>query len=119
MYHTKLEQLTTLTNRVAALARILGQDFYPADILEPTFSPGESEEQLDPRRDVTPERFSKLEKELVRGKGEVVSILCCTIKNMNPITCMRHLEQTVAASSRDDDTNRLAVHRARYRTAAR
>ncbi|KAJ7750397.1 microtubule associated protein [Mycena maculata] len=60
LYHTKLEQLTTLTNRLGALSRTLGPDFYPQDIIDD----GEY-------RDVSPERFSKLEKELVRGKGEV------------------------------------------------
>jgi protein regulator of cytokinesis 1 len=62
LYHTKLEQLTTLGNRLSALSRILGPEFYSQDIV------GDGE-----YRDVTPEHFSKLEKELVRGKGEVVS----------------------------------------------
>ncbi|KAJ7489338.1 microtubule associated protein-domain-containing protein [Mycena latifolia] len=60
LYHTKLEQLTTLTNRLNALSRTLGPEFYSQDLVD------EAE-----YRDVTPERFSKLEKELVRGKGEV------------------------------------------------
>ncbi|KAJ7040686.1 microtubule associated protein [Mycena alexandri] len=64
LYHTKLEQLTTLGNRLSALSRTLGPDFYPQDINDD----GEY-------RDVTPERFSKLEKELVRGKGEVAKRL--------------------------------------------
>ncbi|KAF7369106.1 hypothetical protein MVEN_00237800 [Mycena venus] len=64
LYHTKLEQLTTLGNRLSALARTLGPDFYSQDINDD----GEY-------RDVTPERFSKLEKELVRGKGEVAKRL--------------------------------------------
>jgi protein regulator of cytokinesis 1 len=51
-----------LGNRISALSRTLGPEFYPQDITDD----GEY-------RDVTPERFSKLEKELVRGKGEVVS----------------------------------------------
>ncbi|KAJ6611195.1 microtubule associated protein-domain-containing protein [Mycena sp. CBHHK59/15] len=70
LYHTKLEQLTTLTNRLHALSRTLEPDFYSQDIIDD----GEY-------RDVTPERFSKLEKELVRGKGEVskrVAQLCDT-----------------------------------------
>jgi hypothetical protein len=62
LYHTKLEQLTTLTNRLSALSRTLGPDFYAGDLFNDT-----------EYRDVSPERFSKLEKELVRGKGEVVS----------------------------------------------
>ena len=73
LYHTKLEQLTTLTGRIAALSRTLGPDYFPSDILDPVPADGENEVEPDPRRDVTPERFSRLEKELVRGKGEVVS----------------------------------------------
>ena len=42
------------------------------EILEPASAAGESEIDLSSHRDVTPERFSRLEKELVRGKGEVV-----------------------------------------------
>ncbi|KAJ7319024.1 microtubule associated protein-domain-containing protein [Mycena albidolilacea] len=64
LYHTKLEQLTTLGNRISAISRTLGPEFYPQDITDD----GEY-------RDVTPERFSKLEKELVRGKGEVAKRL--------------------------------------------
>ncbi|KAK7050494.1 microtubule associated protein-domain-containing protein [Favolaschia claudopus] len=64
LYHSKLEQLTTLGNRLSILARTLGPDFYSQDIIDD----GEY-------RDVTPERFLKLEKELVRGKGEVAKRL--------------------------------------------
>ncbi|KAJ6504120.1 microtubule associated protein [Mycena vitilis] len=64
LYHTKLEQLTTLGNRLGALSRTLGPEFYSQDIID--------DEEY---RDVTPERFSKLEKELVRGKGEVAKRL--------------------------------------------
>jgi len=73
LYHTKLEQLTTLTNRLKALSRTLGPEFYAQDIIEPTPATAESAHDSTANRDVTPERFSKLEKELVRGKGEVVS----------------------------------------------
>jgi len=73
VYHTKLEQLTTLTNRIKALARTLGLDYYSQDILEPSIATGEDTNDLNENLDVTPERFSKLEKELVRGKAEVVS----------------------------------------------
>ncbi|KAK7049972.1 Microtubule bundling protein [Paramarasmius palmivorus] len=71
LYHTKLEQLTNLTNRLNALARTLDRGFFPQDILEPTpvHDDGTS------HRDVTPERFSRLEKELVRGKGEITKRL--------------------------------------------
>ncbi|KAJ6551359.1 microtubule associated protein-domain-containing protein [Mycena capillaripes] len=64
LYHTKLEQLTTLGNRLSALSRTLGPEFYSQDIIDD----GEY-------HDVTPERFSKLEKELVRGKGEIAKRL--------------------------------------------
>lgn len=40
-------------------------------MLEPTAAPGESDDTPGANRDVTPERFLKLEKELVRGKAEV------------------------------------------------
>ena len=73
MYHTKLEQLTTLTNRIKTLARTLGSDYYSQDILEPSIVTGKDTNDSNGNIDVTPERFSKLEKELVRGKAEVVS----------------------------------------------
>jgi hypothetical protein len=73
-YHTKLEQLMTLTNKLKGLTRTLGSDFFLQDIIETEFASGENPSDPDANRDVTPERFSKLEKELVRGKGEVVSI---------------------------------------------
>ncbi|KAJ7049425.1 microtubule associated protein [Mycena amicta] len=63
LYHTKLEQLTTLCNRLSVLARTLGPEFYTDIIDEGDY------------RDVSPERFSKLEKELVRGKAEVAKRL--------------------------------------------
>ena len=75
MYHTKLEQLTTLTNRLNALARTLPPEYYAQDIVEPTVATGENQHDAEANRDVTPERFMKLEKELVRGKAEVVSLL--------------------------------------------
>ncbi|KAG7095227.1 hypothetical protein E1B28_006002 [Marasmius oreades] len=68
LYHTKLEQLMNLTNRLNALAKTLDSDFFSLDILEPTLVKGDSAD--NPHKDVTPERFSKLEKELVRGKSE-------------------------------------------------
>jgi protein regulator of cytokinesis 1 len=63
----------TLTNRLNNLARTLGPDFYAPDILEPFPASGEDTHDTNANYDVTPERFSKLEKELVRGKAEVVS----------------------------------------------
>lgn len=79
-----MEQLLNLTSRIAALATTLGHDFYAADILEPTPAVGEDEYDSTSHRDVTPERFSKLEKELVRGKGEVVS----AVKEMSLGQCL-------------------------------
>ena len=75
IYHTKLEQLTTLTNKLNSLSHTLGPEFYPPDITEPALASGEDSGNSTANRDVTPERFSKLEKELVRGKGEVVSLV--------------------------------------------
>lgn len=73
VYHTKLEQLNTLTNRLNAIGKTLGVGYFPYDILEPTLADGEAYDRPEAFRDVTPERFKKLEKELVRGKAEVVS----------------------------------------------
>jgi len=54
--------------------RTLGSDYFAPDITEPTNAVGESPHDSGANRDVTPERFMKLEKELVRGKAEVVSV---------------------------------------------
>ncbi|KAH9475907.1 Anaphase spindle elongation protein 1 [Psilocybe cubensis] len=75
LYHTKVEQLNTLTNRLNALSRTLGPDYFAQDIIEPTVAAGESAYDAGANRDVTPERFMKLEKELVRGKAEVLKRL--------------------------------------------
>ena len=72
LYHSKLEQLQTLTNRINVISRTLGSDFYSRDITEVALAPGLSPGDSNPFRDVTVERFSKLEKELVRGKAEIV-----------------------------------------------
>ncbi|KAG5645682.1 hypothetical protein DXG03_005520 [Asterophora parasitica] len=69
LYHTKFEQLTTLTNRLKGLARTLGTHYFAQDILEPAIGDNPSDPSVN--RDVTPEKFLKLEKELVRGKAEV------------------------------------------------
>jgi len=73
VYQTKLEQLNTLTNRLHTLAQTLGPNFFERDVFEPM--PAHNETDVVPNEDVTPERFKKLEKELVRGKGEVVCFL--------------------------------------------
>lgn len=55
------------------LAQTLGPDFYALDVFDAsaTANSEDGETELEACRDVTPERFSKLEKELMRGKGEV------------------------------------------------
>jgi hypothetical protein len=50
----------------------MGREYFAQDILEPTPASGENPQGPNVNWDVTPERFSKLEKELVRGKAEVV-----------------------------------------------
>lgn len=75
LYHTKLEQLSTLTTRINGLLRTLGSDYFSRDIIEPTPAAGEVQNDPKAHRDVTPERFLKLEKELVRGKAEVTKRL--------------------------------------------
>jgi len=53
------------------MSRIVGDSFFPEDVLDCSTS-------CDPTisyQDVCPERFSKLEKELVRGKGEMVGLV--------------------------------------------
>jgi protein regulator of cytokinesis 1 len=84
LYNSKLEQLNALTNRLSTLSYTLGSSFFSDDILNPTPAPGEldaspikaDDEDYDHHvdsllRDVTPERFNRLEKELVRGKAEI------------------------------------------------
>jgi protein regulator of cytokinesis 1 len=71
LYHTKLEQLIALTTRLVSMSRVVGDNFFPEDVLDP--SAGRSPGAL--YQDVNPERFSKLEKELVRGKGEIVGYI--------------------------------------------
>lgn len=75
VYHTKLEQLNTLTNRLNTIGKTLGVDYFSSEILEQTLAQGETSNDPAACRDVTPERFMKLEKELVRGKAEVVRLL--------------------------------------------
>jgi hypothetical protein len=52
------------------MSRIVGDAFFPEDVLDSSTSCSSSETYPD----VCPERFSRLEKELVRGKGEIVSL---------------------------------------------
>lgn len=72
LYHKKFEQLLALTSRITSLARTLGAGFFARDILEPKIAGDGDSFDTSSHRDVTPERFALLEKELVRGKGEVV-----------------------------------------------
>ncbi|KAL5521148.1 hypothetical protein ACEPAG_9070 [Sanghuangporus baumii] len=72
LYKAKVEQLSNLTNRVLSLSNILGPEFFSLDLTEPPPAYGESiSDAKQPLREVTPDRFSKMEKELARGKGEI------------------------------------------------
>jgi hypothetical protein len=78
------------------MSRIVGEGFFPKDALE-HLGDGHSGA---PYQDVSPERFSRLEKELVRGKGEMVSlslslacrnIYSCLVVQASqpPVNCIR------------------------------
>ncbi|GJJ12968.1 hypothetical protein Clacol_007215 [Clathrus columnatus] len=71
LYQTKYEQGMGLTNKINALVHILGNNFFPPDIVSTISAPGTTEESPKALKDVSPERFNKLEKELVRAKGEI------------------------------------------------
>jgi len=87
LYTSKLEQLNALTTRLSNLASTLGPTFFSDDVLNPTPSAGELSGTSKPSRnaqnaddsvgeeamlrDVTPERFNRIEKELIRGKNEI------------------------------------------------
>ncbi|THH26729.1 hypothetical protein EUX98_g7460 [Antrodiella citrinella] len=101
LYHTKLEQLLTLTSRLKTLSRTLGPAYFSADLLEPIQVSGESEYDESAHRDVTPERFSKLEKELVRGKGEVTKRLAQLSQTMIQIDWL-YTELGIAPPTLDD-----------------
>jgi Ase1/PRC1/MAP65 family protein len=85
LYQTKLEQLNTLTNRLNALVRTLGSDFFSREFMEQPPTQDQEADNDSSYRDVTPEKFLKLEKELVRGKAEVVRsiflnfLFCCSL----------------------------------------
>lgn len=113
-YHTKLEQLATITNRLNTLARTLGTTYFAPDILEPTPALAISEDDTeasgtDTPRDVTPERFLKLEKELVRGKAEVVRSCYSRVAQVLTVS----IEQTSSTTINHFRPNRLATHRTR------
>ncbi|KAF7324778.1 hypothetical protein MKEN_00519600 [Mycena kentingensis (nom. inval.)] len=98
LYHTKLEQLQTLCNRLGVLARTLGPEFY-ADLMED----GEI-------RDVSPERFSKLEKELIRGKAEVAKRLVHLTETMVQIDWL-YTELGMAPPVPEDDDSAPSTSR--------
>lgn len=79
----------TITNRLHSLARTLGNTFFSLDVLEPMVANGEN--VLDPEsyKDVSPDRFLRLEKELVRGKAEVVGPLVSQSSLISSIDCSR------------------------------
>ena len=52
------------------MSRIVGDGFFPDDVLDRSIGCNSG----IPYQDVCPERFSRLEKELVRGKGELVGL---------------------------------------------
>ncbi|OSD08019.1 hypothetical protein PYCCODRAFT_1381285 [Trametes coccinea BRFM310] len=100
-YHTKLEQLLNLTSRIQSLSNTLGSDFYSLEIIEPVAAAGEDEYDANAHKDVTPERFSRLEKELVRGKGEVAKRLSQLSANFVQIDWL-YTELGIAPPSLDD-----------------
>ncbi|KAI5118297.1 hypothetical protein M0805_003816 [Coniferiporia weirii] len=71
LYKTKLEQLTNIINRITPLTHTLGLDFFAPDIIGFSLKFGDGASDGPSLHDVSPERFSKVEKELVRGKGEI------------------------------------------------
>ncbi|KAG8986502.1 hypothetical protein FRB90_003970, partial [Tulasnella sp. 427] len=87
VYQLKVDQLSTLVNRVNQLARTLGLDFFAAEALTTSANPPPAYDQIfDPSSstmdtsesnkaltyvDVTPERFQRVEKEVARGKAEL------------------------------------------------
>ncbi|KAF8586752.1 hypothetical protein K439DRAFT_916927 [Ramaria rubella] len=72
LYQAKFEQLSGLSNKINALIRIVGSGFFGSDIVSLIPAQGtESGDETQVLKDVTPERFNKLEKELVRAKSEI------------------------------------------------
>lgn len=80
MYSAKLEQRNLLTTRLYAFSRTLGAGFFPNDVLHISSSASSSSSHApapvlltdDSRRDVTPEKFAKMEREIDRARAEVV-----------------------------------------------
>lgn len=63
-----------LMNKINNMVHILGNQFFAPDIPIMIPAPGATVEDTLALKDVSPERFSKLEKELVRAKGEIVRV---------------------------------------------
>ncbi|KZW01124.1 hypothetical protein EXIGLDRAFT_603456 [Exidia glandulosa HHB12029] len=106
LYQTRLEQLHALTARIGTLSHTLGPSFYARDVLEPT--PATDDPDPSAWRDVTPERFSRLEKELVRGKTEISRRLAHLANTLEHVTWL-HTELGIALPCLDDDPLSLAV----------
>ena len=68
-----MEQLSNLNGRLVSLSKTLGSDFFSPGVAEPSLAYGDGADDEKTLRDVTPERFSKLEKECARGRSEIVS----------------------------------------------
>lgn len=62
-------------NRLRLLARTLGPTYFSMDVLEPSIAPRDNVLDQEYYHDVSPDRFLMLEKELARGKAEVVRSL--------------------------------------------
>ncbi|KLO17899.1 hypothetical protein SCHPADRAFT_845934 [Schizopora paradoxa] len=71
LYKAKLEQQTNYINRIVTLSRTLGTHLFSPDMMELCAAQGEDPSDILSLRDVTPERFSKLDKEFYRGKAEI------------------------------------------------
>lgn len=78
LYKAKLEQQTNYINRIVTLSRTLGTTFFSPDMMDLCAAEGEDSSDILSLRDVTPERFSKLDKEFYRGKAEIVryEVIC-------------------------------------------
>ncbi|EJD45473.1 hypothetical protein AURDEDRAFT_184724 [Auricularia subglabra TFB-10046 SS5] len=97
LYNARLEQLHSATARIVSLSNTLGPSFYPRDVLEPT----PATDDPDGWRDVTPERFNRLEKELVRGKTEIGRRLSHLASTLEQVTWL-HTELGIPLPELDD-----------------
>lgn len=74
------------------MSHIVGDGFFPDDVLDCS---NDCHSGV-PYQDVSPERFSRLEKELVRGKGEIVSLFFLRLG------CKQYLSNSVVQASQPD-----------------